>query len=107
MQRRCQIIHIRPEAKQDYIRYHERVWPAVLATISECHIRNYSIYIDGNLLVACFEYHGEDYAADMARMASDPETQRWWSIMDPMQVPLPHAPRNERWLELQEVFHVD
>jgi L-rhamnose mutarotase len=107
MQRRCQIIQLRAEAREAYIRYHENVWPTVLATITACHIANYSIYLHGELLMAYFEYHGHDYGADMAKMARDPETQRWWSIMDPMQIPLSETSPNQRWMELQEVFHVD
>jgi uroporphyrinogen decarboxylase len=30
-------------------------------------------------LFAYFEYHGTDYAADMAKMAADPKTQEWWT----------------------------
>ena len=50
--------------------------------------------------VALPAYVGDDYAADMAAMAADPETQRWWEITNPMQEPLPTAPRasgGPRW----------
>jgi L-rhamnose mutarotase len=57
--------------------------------------------------VAYFEYHGSDYEADMRKMAADPETQRWWSIMDPMQQPLPDSEPGGKWLEIAEVFHFD
>lgn len=107
MRRYAQVIRLRPECKEEYIRYHEKVWPTVLATIEACHIRNYSIYLYGDLLVAYFEYHGMDFEEDMRRMAADPETQRWWSIMDPMQEPVPHVPEGKRWLEIPEVFHFD
>jgi L-rhamnose mutarotase len=44
----------------------------------------------------------------MKLMAADSETQRWWSIMDPMQIPLPEATKaGVRWLEVPEVFHFD
>jgi len=107
MRRYAQLIQLRPEFKDEYIRYHEKVWPTVLATIEACNIRNYSIFLHGSLLVAYFEYHGENYEADMKRMAADPETQRWWSIMDPMQQPLPETPEGKWWLEIPEVFHFD
>ena len=80
MQRHCQIIRLRGEAREEYIRYHEAVWPSVLATIAACNIRNYSIYLHADLLIAYFEYHGVDFAADARKMAADPETQRWWAI---------------------------
>ena len=106
MRRFCQLIGLRPEAREEYVRYHADVWPGVLATIEACNIRNYSIYLHEDLLIAYFEYHGQDYETDMKRMAADPETQRWWSIMDPMQQPLPGS-GERRWLVLPEVFHFD
>jgi L-rhamnose mutarotase len=107
MRRYCQLIRLRPEHRERYIEYHAGVWPTVLATIDACNIRNYSIYLHNDLLVAYFEYHGNDYEADMRKMAADPETQRWWSIMDPMQQPLPEVGANGKWLEIPEVFHFD
>jgi L-rhamnose mutarotase len=107
MQRRCQVIRLHAESCEEYIRYHKQVWPTVLATLSACNIKNYSIYLHEDLLVAYFEYHGEDYISDMAKMARDPETRRWWSIMDPMQSPLLQTSPNQRWLELREIFHTD
>lgn len=107
MQRYCQLIRLRPERRDEYIKYHADVWPTVLATIEECNIRNYSIFLHEQLLVAYFEYHGSDFEADMRRMAADPETQRWWSIMDPMQERLPGVPAGDKWLNIPEVFHFD
>jgi L-rhamnose mutarotase len=107
MRRYCQLIRLRPEYRERYIEYHKAVWPTVLATIDACNIRNYSIYLHGDLLIAYFEYHGSDYDADMRKMAADPETQRWWSIMDPMQQSLPDVQSGGKWLEIHEVFHFD
>lgn len=107
MRRYCQLIHLRPERREEYIEYHREVWPGVLATIEACNIRNYSIFLHDDLLVAYFEYHGSDFEADMRKMAADPETQRWWSIMDPMQQQLPEAQAGEKWLNAREVFHFD
>lgn len=105
MERIAQLIKLKPEHRDEYIRYHKAVWPTVLGTIEACNIRNYSIFLHNDVLFAYFEYHGKDYEADMRRMAADPETQRWWSIMDPMQEPLPDAPEDKRWTQIPEVFH--
>jgi len=107
MRRYAQVIQLLPQFRDEYIRYHESVWPTVLARIEACNIRNYSIFLHGSLLIAYFEYHGDDYDADMKLMAADPETQRWWSIMDPMQEPLPEASADRRWVEIPEVFHFE
>jgi len=107
MQRFCQVIALKPEARDEYIRIHAAVWPSVLGTIAACNIHNYSIYLHGDLIIAYFEYTGIDYAADMQKMAADPETQRWWLITDPMQTILPGTPEGKKWLELSEEFHTD
>ena len=107
MRRYCQLIRLRPERREEYIEYHKQVWPTVLATIDACNIRNYSIYLYDDLLVAYFEYYGNDFEADMRKMAADPETQRWWSIMDPMQQPVPEIQPGGKWFDIPEVFHFD
>jgi L-rhamnose mutarotase len=107
MQRYGMLIHLRPEAEAEYRRYHQEVWPEVLATITSCKIRNYSIFLRDGLLFGYFEYTGEDYVADMRKMAADPATQRWWAIMQPMQEPVAGAAAGQWWVPLDEVFHYD
>lgn len=107
MRRYAQVIRLRSEDEEMYIRYHAEVWPTVLATIAACQIRNYSIFLRSGVLFAYFEYHGADYESDMRRMAADPETQRWWRIMDPTQMPMEDASPGEKWSPLREVFHVE
>lgn len=107
MQRFGQVIGIKPEHIAEYERLHADVWPGVLKMIAECNIRNYSIFRHQNTLFAYFEYHGTDFEADMAKMAADPETQRWWAVCIPMQDPLPSRAEGEHWATMPEVFHCD
>jgi len=107
MRRFGMTLRLRPEAEAAYRQYHEAVWPSVLATITACNIRNYSIFLHDGRLFGYFEYIGEDYEADMRRMAADPETHRWWAIMEPMQEPLPNRGPGKWWSEMEEVFHHD
>lgn len=95
-----------------YKKLHAQAWPSVLQKIKECHIRNYSIFlkeVNGkHYLFSYFEYTGTDFSADMKRMASDPETQRWWKETDPCQMPLPEAhAKGVIWSDMEEVFHTD
>src|SRR5882762_3879346 len=71
-QRRAQVIRLRPDHAEEYLRLHAAVWPEVLDAITACNIRNYSIYLHGDLLMSYFEYVGADYEADAAKMAADP-----------------------------------
>jgi L-rhamnose mutarotase len=43
----------------------------------------------------------------MAKMAADPKTQEWWSIMEPMQNPVGTRKAGEWWADMEEVFHLD
>ncbi len=108
MQRFGQVIGIKPEHLAAYKQHHTAVWPEVLETIKDCNICNYSIFLlNDDTLFAYFEYTGDDFAADMAKMAADPKTQEWWSIMAPMQSPYPNRLDGEWWMSLTEIFHVD
>jgi L-rhamnose mutarotase len=107
MQRFGQLIGVKPEKLEEYKKYHAAVWPGVLETISKCGIRNYSIYLKDDMLFAYFEYHGDDYDADMAKMGEDPTTQKWWDIMKPMQQPIATRADGEWWANMEEVFHTD
>ena len=98
---------LQPGKLADYTRYHARVWPEILATITACNIRNYSIFHKDGTLFAYMEYVGTDFEADMARMAADPKTQEWWAIMKPMQAPVKTRAKGEWWADMQEVFHLD
>lgn len=107
MTRYGMVIGLKPEAEQKYRELHAAVWPGVLATIRACNIGNYSIYLHNHTLFGYFEYHGTDYAADMAKMAADKTTQEWWALTEPMQEPLPDRKPDQWWAPIEEVFHMD
>jgi L-rhamnose mutarotase len=107
MQRHGSVIRVKPGKLEAYKAYHARVWPEILDMIRQCNIRNYSIFHKDGYLFGYFEYVGENFAADMDRMAADPKTQEWWAIMKPMQQPLETRAPGEWWAEMEEVFHTD
>ncbi|WP_420961514.1 L-rhamnose mutarotase [Brucella sp. IR073] len=109
MQRMGMVIGLNPEKVAEYKRLHAAVWPEILALISACNIRNYSIFLrePENLLFGYWEYHGTDFEADMAKMAADPKNQEWWSVCMPCQVPLSTRKEGEWWAMMDEVFHLD
>jgi len=107
MERHGQLIKVRPEKLEEYKRLHANIWPGVAKMIEECNIRNYSIYQKDGFLFAYFEYVGDDFAADMKKMAADPTTQKWWDVCMPCQEPLETREEGEWWAEMEEVFHQD
>jgi L-rhamnose mutarotase len=103
---------LKPEKADHYRKLHAEPWREVNATLKRSNIRNFSIYeheIAGkNYLFAYLEYTGSDFDADMAKMAADPETQRWWKETDPCQSPLPEALKAGKiWADTKEVYHLD
>ena len=109
MQRMGLCIGLKPEVIPEYKRLHADVWPEVLAALTRANIRNYSIFLrePENILFAYWEYHGSDFAADSAGIAEDEATRRWWTICDPMQVPLATRREGEWWAPMEQVFHLD
>ncbi|NOU88716.1 L-rhamnose mutarotase [Paenibacillus sp. LMG 31460] len=107
MNRYGSVIKVKPEKLEEYKRLHANVWQDVLKMIHECNIRNYSIYYKDGYLFSYFEYIGEDFKQDMAKMAADPTTQKWWEICGPCQEPLATRLEGEWWASMDEVFHID
>lgn len=105
MQRYGMVIKVKPDKFQEYKQLHAQVWPDVLKMIKECNIRNYSIYHKDGYLFSYFEYVGDDFESDMAKMASDPTTQKWWDVCKPCQEPLETRAEGQWWASMEEVFH--
>lgn len=103
---------VKPKKIEYYKQLHAKPWPQVLSKIKDCNIRNYSIYLqkidDRYFLFSYFEYVGDNFDADMKKMAADSSTQRWWKETDPCQLPLAEALQQHKiWTNMQEVFHFE
>ncbi len=105
MERHASVIRVRPDKLSEYEELHANCWEDVLKTLSLCNITNYSIHYGGGYLFSYYEYVGSDYEADMAKMAEDEPTQKWWKITDPCQEKVEWAKDGEWWSELREVFY--
>lgn len=106
------VIGVKEECLDEYKKLHADVWPDVLAMITKCNLTNYSIYLrqlpDGKYyLFSYVEYIGKDFDGDMAIMAADATTQKWWDVCKPCQQPLSNRVEGEWWSDMEEVFHCD
>ena len=104
-----QIGRLKPECIEEYRRLHEVEvytprWAGVLETIHQCNLRNYSIFIQDDLVFAYFEYVGEDYDADMEKMARDPVTQEWWTHTRPCFTKYKADSADEFYTDMQQIF---
>jgi len=109
MQRFGMVGRLKPDCVQTYVDLHAAVWPAVAARITACHIHNYSIFLrelpgGAHCLFSYFEYMGDDFQADMQRMAADPEVQRWWGECKPCFDDVAELPPGEVWAPMQQIF---
>jgi L-rhamnose mutarotase len=112
MKRYGSVIQIHPHKIEEYNRLHANPWPEVVDAIREANIVNYSIYLrklpDGNhYLFSYFEYVGNDFDGDMARMSSLEVIEKWWDLCKPCHVPFADRAEGEWWAVMEEVFHLD
>ena len=75
--------------------------------ITDCGIRNFTIFVTGDVIFGYFEYIGDDYEADQARMAADAATQEWWARTCPCQIPFDSKSGLANWEILNEAWHLE
>ena len=101
---------LKPEFVAKYIALHADTWPAVLERNKDCNLQNYSIFLKkwpngDHYLFSYVEYRGDDFQADMNRMADDPEVRRWWDECKPCFERLGDLPPGEVWAPMEQVFY--
>ncbi|KAI6818110.1 hypothetical protein KC340_g14319 [Hortaea werneckii] len=112
--RMAQIVRLKPESLQEYKECHNKAWPEVLQQIKDCHIVDYSIWFDdrSSTLFATMKWVGNDFDADMAKMAANPKVQEWWAMTDSMQESYVEGAKGSTdpkgwWKPLEEVFRFE
>lgn len=105
-----QIGRIKPECIEEYCRLHEvdvytEKWAGVLQLIRDCNIQNYNIFIEDDVVFGYYEYVGDDYEADMAKMAADPLNQEWWSHTCPCFTKYKADSPEAFYTDMKQIFH--
>ena len=99
------VVGIKPDLIDQYKELHADSHPGVRDLLSKYHMQNFSIYLeqigDQWYEFGYYEYTGNDYEGDMARLAREPPNIEWLAMCDPMQIPLPGA---EGWKEMERVY---
>lgn len=106
MQRVCFLLEILPERLEEYKQRHARVWPEMLAALSESGWHNYSLFLraDG-LIVGYFET--SDFQKAMSEMKKQPINDRWQRDMIPFLKSSAGGKADDQVLRLEEIFHLD
>jgi L-rhamnose mutarotase len=103
------VIKIKPEYIEEYKTVHSDSNAGVRDLLIKANMRNFSIFLhqldDGNWYeFGYYEYTGDDFEADMAKLDKHPRNIEWLKICDPMQVPLDGY---EGWAEMEQVYFND
>jgi L-rhamnose mutarotase len=101
------VIKIKPEKLDFYKELHAHPWEGVNDKLKECNIRNYSIFYREGYLFSYFEHAGNNWEADMKKLAADSIIQAWWKLTEPCQEPVEFAIENEWWANMEEVFYLE
>lgn len=106
------VLGLKKEKIGEYKKLHADVWPEVLKVITKHNICNHSIYLreiekDKFYLFSYIEYTGEDFEADMKKMAATPIMQKWDEVTKLCQHPVETHDKGQWWVLMEEVFHMD
>lgn len=100
------VIGIRSDKIEQYKALHADSNPGVRDLLNKYHMHNFSIYlheIDGKFYeFGYYEYTGDDFEGDMAKLDAEPRNKEWLKICDPMQIPLKGY---NSWAQMEEVYH--
>jgi len=99
------VVGIDPAMIEKYKELHADTNPGVRNLLSKYHMQNFSIFlqeIDGKWYeFGYYEYTGDDYEGDMAKLDQEPRNIEWLKVCDPMQIPLPGA---KGWTVMEQVY---
>ncbi|MEI8041429.1 MAG: L-rhamnose mutarotase [Verrucomicrobiota bacterium] len=99
------VVGIREDKIPEYKQLHADSNPGVRDLLTKYHLRNFSIFlqqIDGKWYeFGYYEYRGNDFEGDMARLDQEPRNIEWLKVCDPMQIPLPGA---KGWTKMERAY---
>ena len=99
------VVGIKPDKIEEYKRLHADSNAGVRDLLTKYHMHNFSIYlqqIEGKWYeFGYYEYTGDDFDGDMAKLAKEPRNIEWLKQCDPMQQPLPGE---KSWTKMERVY---
>jgi L-rhamnose mutarotase len=100
------VVGIDPEKIAEYKRLHADGNPGVRDLLNKYHMHNFSIFlhqIEGKWYeFGYYEYTGDDFDGDMAKLAAEPRNQAWLKVCDPMQLPLKGQ---QGWATMEQAYY--
>ena len=109
MKRYCLTLDLKddPGLILEYEKYHEKVWPEIIASIKDAGIENMQIYRYGTRLFMIMEV-SDDFSFENKGLAdaNNPKVQEWEDLMWKYQQPLPGAAKGEKWMLMDKIFEL-
>jgi L-rhamnose mutarotase len=97
-----------PQLIAEYRRYHEKVWPEIIASLRESGIEDAEIYLLGTRMFMILEV-SDSFSWEGKTQADqeNPKVREWEELMWRFQRPLPQAKPGEKWLPMERIFKLD
>ena len=100
------VVGIKPDKIEEYKRLHADSNPGVRDLLTKYHMSNFSIYLQSiegkSYEFGYYEYTGDDFDGDAAKLAAEPRTIEWLKQCDPLQLPLPGE---KSWTKMERVYY--
>ena len=105
MERVCFVLQVKKDRLEEYKKHHEKVWPEMLAALSETGWHNYSLFLrDDGMLIGYVET--PDFQKALDGMATRDVNERWQKMMLPF-FETGGRKADESMSPIPEVFHLD
>lgn len=103
LERHAFVMKLHAGQEAEYRRRHDAIWPELGALLAEAGVRDYSIFLDPEMLTL-FGVLSRPHDHGMAALPEHPVMKRWWAHMaDIMETHPDNAPVSR---DLVPVFHL-
>ena len=101
------IVGLQSDKITEYKALHADGNPGVRDLLRKYNMRNFNIFLvkmdDGKYYeFGFYEYVGDNYEEDMAKLAAEPRNKEWLTVCDPMQAPLQGE---SSWKIMEQVYY--
>lgn len=110
MPRYCFALDLNPDPVliAEYERYHEKLWPAITASIKDSGITDMQIFrIENRLFMIMETNESFSFEAKSESDAANPKVQEWENLMWKYQQALPSAKAGEKWMLMSKIFELE
>lgn len=94
-----------PKLIEQYIKYHQKIWPEITKSIQDSGIEHMEIYHVQDRLLMVMDVN-DDFSFDRkaAMDQSNSKVLEWEKLMDQFQKRLPGTPENVKWVLMDKIF---